>query len=51
MHLNIEFDFSSSLTRLIFSFSGVGLIVSGLVYIIGFGNMVKIDMDEMDYMI
>jgi hypothetical protein len=29
---------------------GLDLIDSGLVYIIGLGNMVKIDMDDIDYM-
>jgi hypothetical protein len=49
MHLKIEFDLSLSLTRLIFYFSGLGLIESGSVHIIGLGNMVKIDMGEIDY--
>jgi hypothetical protein len=31
-------------------FSSLGLIDSRLVYIIGLGNVVKIDMDEVDYM-
>jgi hypothetical protein len=30
--------------------SGLDLIDSRLVYIIGLGNMVKIDMDDIDYM-
>jgi hypothetical protein len=30
--------------------SGLGLIDSRLVYVIGLGNMVKIDMDEIVYM-
>jgi hypothetical protein len=34
MHIKIKFDFSLFLTRLILSFSGLGLIVSGSVYII-----------------
>jgi hypothetical protein len=34
----------------IFSFSDLGLIDSRFVYIIGLRNMVKIDMDEIDYM-
>jgi hypothetical protein len=38
MHLKIEFDFSPSMTRLIFSFSGLGLIDSRLVYIIEVGE-------------
>jgi hypothetical protein len=33
MHPRVEFDFSPSLTRLIFFFSGLGLIESGSVYI------------------
>jgi hypothetical protein len=35
---------------LIFFFFKLGLIDSMLVYIIGSRNMVKIDMDEKDYM-
>jgi hypothetical protein len=35
---------------LIFSSSGPGLIHSRLVYFIEVGNMVKIDMGEIDYM-
>jgi hypothetical protein len=38
MHLKIEFDFSPALTRLIFSFSSLGLINSRLVYFIGVGE-------------
>jgi hypothetical protein len=38
MHLKIEFDLSPPLRRLIFSFSGLGLIALGLVYIIGIGE-------------
>jgi hypothetical protein len=37
MHQKIEFDFSSFLTRLIFSFSSLGLIESGSGYIIRVG--------------
>jgi hypothetical protein len=40
----------SSLVDVVLFFSGLGLIDSTLVYIIGLGNMVKIDMDEIDYM-
>jgi hypothetical protein len=50
MHPKIEFDLSPSLTRLILSFSGLGLIESGSVYIIKIGHMVEIVMGEMDYM-
>jgi hypothetical protein len=38
MHLKIEFDFSPALTRLIFSFSSLGLINSRLVHFIGVGE-------------
>jgi hypothetical protein len=34
MYIKIEFDFSLFLTRLILSFSGLGLIESGSLYII-----------------
>ena len=50
MHLKIEFDFSPSLTWLIFSFSGLGLIDSRLVYTSELGSVVKIDMYEIEYM-
>jgi hypothetical protein len=36
---------------LIFSFSSLGLIDSRSMYIIGLSNMIKIDMDEIDYML
>jgi hypothetical protein len=50
MHLKIEFDFSPSLTRLIFSSPVLVLLIPRLVYIIGLGNMIKIDIDDIDYM-
>jgi hypothetical protein len=39
MHLKIKFDFSAFLTRLIFAFSGLGLIDSRSVYTIRVGEM------------
>jgi hypothetical protein len=50
MHRKIEFDFSSFLTRLIFSFSSLGLIESGQGISSELGHMVEIVMGEMDYM-
>jgi hypothetical protein len=52
MHLKIEFDFSPSLTRWILSFLDFSLIDSSLVYFVGvWGNMVNIDVGEIDYMV
>jgi hypothetical protein len=50
MHLMIEFDFSPSLTRLIFSFLVLVSLSQGQCKSSGLENMVKIDKDAIDYM-
>jgi hypothetical protein len=50
MHLEIEFDFSPSLTRLIFSSPVLVSLIRGECISSVLGNMVKIDLDEIGYM-
>jgi hypothetical protein len=50
MQLKVEFDFSPSLTRLIFSSPVVVLLIRGECISSGLGNMVKTTMDDIDYM-
>jgi hypothetical protein len=46
MHLKIEFDLSPSLTRLILSFSGLGLIESGSVYMMWVKSLFDVSGDR-----
>jgi hypothetical protein len=48
--MKVEFDFSPPLTRLIFSPSILVSLIRGECISSGLGNMVRIDMDEIDYM-
>jgi hypothetical protein len=48
--MKIEFDFSPPLTRLIFSPPVLVSPIHGECISSGLGNMVRIDMDEIDYM-
>jgi hypothetical protein len=50
MQLKVKFDFSPSLTRLIFSSPILVSLIHGECISSMLGNMVKIDMDEIDYM-
>jgi hypothetical protein len=50
MHLKIEFDFSPSLMRLIFYFPALSSLIRGECISSGWGNVVKIDLDEIGYM-
>jgi hypothetical protein len=50
MQLKVEFDFSPSLTRLIFSSPVLVSLIRGEFISSVFGNMVKIDLDEIAYM-
>jgi hypothetical protein len=50
MHVKFEFDFSPSLTMLIFSSPIWVSLIRGECISSGLGNMVRIDMDEIDYM-
>jgi hypothetical protein len=50
MRLKIKFDFSPPLTRLIFSPPVLVSLIHGECISSGLGNMVRIDMDEIDYM-
>jgi hypothetical protein len=49
-HLKIEFDFSPPLMRLIFSPPILVSLTRGECISSGLGNMVRIDMGEIDYM-
>ena len=49
-HLKIEFDFSPPLTRLIFSPPVLVSLIRSEYISSGLGNMVKIDMDEVNHM-
>ena len=51
MQLKVEFDFSPSLTRLIFSSPVLVSLIRGECISSVLGNMVKIDMEEIDYML
>jgi hypothetical protein len=51
MHLKIELNFSSSLTRLIFSSLVLSSLIRGECISSGLGNVVKIDTNEIDYMV
>jgi hypothetical protein len=50
LHLKIEFDFSPPLTRLIFSPPVLVSLIRGECISSGLRNMVRIDIDEIDYM-
>jgi hypothetical protein len=50
MQLKVEFDFSPSLTRLIFSSPVLVSLIRGECISSGWRNMVKIGMDGIDYM-
>ena len=50
MQLKVEFDFSPSLTRLIFSSPVLVSLIRGECISSGLGIMVRIAMDEIDYM-
>jgi hypothetical protein len=50
MHPKVEFDFSPSLTRLIFSSPVLSSLIRGECISLRLGHMVRIDMDEIDYM-
>jgi hypothetical protein len=51
MHLKIEFDFSPSLTMLTFSSPVLSSLIRGECISSGLGHVVKIDTDEIDYMV
>jgi hypothetical protein len=50
MHLKIMFDSSLSLTRLIFSSPVLSSLIRGECISSGWGNVFKIDLDEIGYM-
>jgi hypothetical protein len=50
MHLRIEFDFSPPLTRLVFSPPILVSLIRGECISSRLGHMVRMDMDEIDYM-